>query len=409
MANRFYALIALVAVAALLLWNSIFIVNEKEQAIVLRFGEIQRVEQQPGLYFKLPFSFAGADNVQMLPDRLLRFDLDDIRVQVSGGRFYVVDAFMVYEIADAARFRQQVSGSIPQAEQRLRTRLDAALRRVYGLRGFEAALSNERGEMMRQVRDEIRPDAASLGIEIADVRIRRTDLTDEVSQQTYERMQAERLAEAERLRARGQVAAREIRAGADREVSETLASAQRESEIVKGQGDAERNRIFANAFGADPEFFDFYRSMNAYRQALENSGTTMLLSPDSEFFRYFRSDNAGGQSGSLARPAPLIQPQGTGASSSGASQGENQASTSATPENGTEASAEAPVSSDTAADAGSVPGVAQPGVDEAPATPQAGASTASDATPVPAAGTEAGDASGQTAPASNNTPALASQ
>ena len=237
MANRFYALIALVAVVALLLWNSIFIVNEKEQAIVLRFGEIQRVEQQPGLYFKLPFSFAGADTVQMLPDRLLRFDLDDIRVQVSGGRFYVVDAFMVYQIDDAARFRQQVSGSIPQAEQRLRTRLDAALRAVYGLRGFEAALSNERSEMMRQVRDEIRPDAASLGIEIVDVRIRRTDLTNEVSQQTYERMQAERLAEAERLRARGQVAAREIRAGADREVSETLASARRDAEILKGQGD----------------------------------------------------------------------------------------------------------------------------------------------------------------------------
>ena len=409
MANRFYALIALVAVVALLLWNSIFIVNEKEQAIVLRFGEIQRVEQQPGLYFKLPFSFAGADTVQMLPDRLLRFDLDDIRVQVSGGRFYVVDAFMVYQIDDAARFRQQVSGSIPQAEQRLRTRLDAALRAVYGLRGFEAALSNERSEMMRQVRDEIRPDAASLGIEIVDVRIRRTDLTNEVSQQTYERMQAERLAEAERLRARGQVAAREIRAGADREVSETLASARRDAEILKGQGDAERNSIFAGAFGADPEFFDFYRSMNAYRQALENSGTTMLLSPDSEFFRYFRSDNAGGEGGGLARPAPLIQPQGGDASSNNAAPSEDQASTAGQAESAPNGSAAAPASAGASADAGTVAGAADPNSGAAQAAPQEGAAAPSDATAQPASGTETGDAGGQSAPASDNTPALASQ
>ncbi|MBO0903086.1 protease modulator HflC [Jiella sp. MQZ13P-4] len=300
MANRFYGVLIVLAVGALLLWNSIFVVNEKEQAIVLRFGEIRRVVDEPGLYFKLPLSFLGADNVQMLPDRLLRFDLDDIRVQVSGGKFYEVDAFLVYNIADAAKFRQTVSGSVPLAEQRLRTRLDAALRRVYGLRGFEAALSNERGEMMRQVRDEIRPDAASLGIDIDDVRIRRTDLTQEVSQQTYDRMKAERLAEAERLRARGQVAAREIRAAADREVVETVASARKDAEILKGQGDAERSGIYAGAYQKDPEFFDFYRSMQAYRTALEQSGTTMVLAPDSEFFRYFKQEGGSGGSGRSA-------------------------------------------------------------------------------------------------------------
>ena len=176
MANRFYAVLIVVAVGALLLWNSVFVVNEREQAIVLRFGEIRRVVDEPGLYFKLPLSFLGADNVQMLPDRLLRFDLDDIRVQVSGGKFYEVDAFLVYNIADAARFRQTVSGSVLQAEQRLRTRLDAALRRVYGLRGFEAALSDERGESMtdtgplnrlkksmKTIKDEIREMDLRLG------------------------------------------------------------------------------------------------------------------------------------------------------------------------------------------------------------------------------------------------------
>jgi membrane protease subunit HflC len=304
MSNRIYGGLIALAVVALLAWNSIFIVNEKEQAAVLRFGEIQRVETEPGLYFKMPLSFAGADNIRIMPDRLLRFDLDDIRVQVSGGKFYEVDAFLVYNIADPARFLQSVSGSIPQAEQRLRTRLDAALRRVYGLRGFEAALSAERGDMMRQVRDQIRPDAASLGLELTDVRIRRTDLTREVSQQTYERMQAERLAEAERLRARGQVAAREIRAGSDREVVETVAAAQRDAEILQGEGDAQRNAIFAGAFGANPEFFNFYRSMQAYRDSLANSGTTLVLSPDSEFFRYFQSDGGtmAGASASTGRP-----------------------------------------------------------------------------------------------------------
>ncbi len=287
MANRLPAIVIAVAVILFLAWSSVFVVNERQQAIVLRFGEIVDVKTDPGLYFKLPFAFMEADNVQMIEDRVLRFDLDDIRVQVSGGRFYEVDAFIAYRISDPRRFRLAVSGSVPLAEQRLRTRLDAALRRVYGLRGFEAALSEERSSMMREVRDQLRPDATSLGLEIVDVRIRRTDLTQEVSQQTYERMRAERLAEAERLRARGREAAQRIRARADREVVEIIADAQRESEILRGEGEAQRNAIFAEAFSRDTDFFEFYRSMSAYTNALQGDGTTMLLSPDSEFFRYF--------------------------------------------------------------------------------------------------------------------------
>ncbi|MBI1619622.1 protease modulator HflC [Aquamicrobium zhengzhouense] len=289
MANRFPIIAVIGAVLIFLLWSSIYVVNERQQAIVLRFGEIVDVKSEPGIYFKLPLSFMEADNVQLIEDRVLRFDLDDIRVQVSGGRFYEVDAFIAYRISDPRRFRLAVSGSVPLAEQRLRTRLDAALRRVYGLRGFEAALSEERSSMMREVRDQLRPDATSLGLEIVDVRIRRTDLTQEVSQQTYERMRAERLAEAERLRARGREAAQRIRARADREVVEIVADARRESEILRGEGEAERNAIFADAFQRDPGFFEFYRSMAAYTKALEGTGTTMVLSPDSEFFRYFGS------------------------------------------------------------------------------------------------------------------------
>jgi membrane protease subunit HflC len=204
-------------------------------------------------------------------------------------------------------FRQAVSGDVQLAEQRLRTRLDASLRRVYGLRGFEAALSEERASMMREVRDQLRPDATSLGLEIADVRIRRTDLTQEVSQQTFERMKAERLAEAERLRARGREAAQRIRARADREVVEIVAEANKDSEILRGEGEAERNSIFAEAFQRDQGFFEFYRSMAAYSAALQNSGTTMVLSPDSEFFRYFQeSVGNSGQASGAAAPTPAV-------------------------------------------------------------------------------------------------------
>lgn len=302
MANRLPAIVVAIAVVLFLLYSSVFVVNARQQAIVLRFGEIIDVKSEPGIYFKAPFPFFDADTVQLIEKRVLRFDLDNIRVQVSGGKFYEVDAFIAYRISNPRVFRSAVSGQIELAEQRLKTRLDAALRRVYGQRAFEAALSEERGIMMREVRDQLRPDATSLGLEIDDVRIRRTDLTAEVSQQTYDRMKAERLAEAERLRARGNEAAQRIKARADREVVEIVAEANKESEILRGEGDAERSAIFANAYNRDPAFFDFYRSMNAYGTALDNTGTTMLLSPNSDFFRYFR-DPAGTAPAATPKPA----------------------------------------------------------------------------------------------------------
>lgn len=285
--NRFSILGAIVAVLAILAYNSVFVVNEREQAIVVRFGQIQDVKSEPGIYFKMPLAMLELDNVQIIEDRKLRFDLNDIRVQVSGGKFYEVDAFVVYSVDDARKFRSTVGGDLTQAEARLRTRLDSALRRTYGVRGFESALSKERGAMMTEVRGQLEADAAALGITIDDVRIRRTDLTKEVSEQTYERMKAERFAEAELIRARGNEGAQRIRAVADRQVVELESAAQRESEILRGEGDAERNKVFAEAFSKDPEFFEFYRSMQAYSQALEGAGTSMVLSPNSEFFRYF--------------------------------------------------------------------------------------------------------------------------
>ncbi|MFK0687379.1 protease modulator HflC [Mesorhizobium sp. IMUNJ 23033] len=309
MANRLPIIAVVAAVILFLIYSSVFVVNARQQALVLRFGEIVDVKNEPGIYFKAPFAFFDADSVQLIENRVLRFDLDNIRVQVSGGKFYEVDAFIAYRISDPRVFRAAVSGQIELAEARLRTRLDAALRRVYGLRDFEAALSEERAVMMREVRDQLRPDATSLGLQIEDVRIRRTDLTAEVSQQTFDRMKAERLAEAERLRARGNEAAQRIKARADREVVEIVAEAQKESEILRGEGEAQRSATFAAAYQRDPAFFDFYRSMNAYGTALDNTGTTMVLSPESEFFRYFRDPSS--KEAPVTPTAPAAQP-GTG-------------------------------------------------------------------------------------------------
>ncbi len=306
--SRLPAIVIGIAVILLIAYSSVFVVNAREQAIVLRFGQIRDVKTEPGLYFKLPFAFMDADRVQYIQDQELRFDLDNIRVQVSGGKFYEVDAFLVYKITDARKFRETVSGDRDAAESRLRTRLDASLRRVYGLRGFEAALSNERASMMTEVRDDLHRDAETLGLNIEDVRIRRTDLTQEVSQQTYDRMKAERLAEAELIRARGNEEAQRRRAVADRQVVELVADAQKDSEVLRGEGDAERNRLFADAFSRDPSFFEFYRSMSAYNTALASSGTTLVLSPNSEFFRFF--DNSNGAAPAPGAPA-LAAPSAT--------------------------------------------------------------------------------------------------
>jgi len=297
--NRLIILgVALLAVVYLA-FSSMYVVNEREQAIVMRFGRITDVHEEPGLYFKIPTSLV--DTVQIVENRLLRYDLANMRLQVSGGQFYVVDAFLTYRISDPRLFRERAQGELRVAEQRIATRFDSALRQVYGLRNFNAALSEERSQMMREARDLIRPDMAELGIEVVDVRILRTDLTPEVSAQTYERMKAERLAEAALLRARGKEAAQSLRAIADRQAVEIVAAARKDSEVLRGEGDAQRSSVFASAYNKDPEFFQFYRSMESYKNALGSSGTTMVLSPDSDFFQYF--GNPGQSSG---QPAPAI-------------------------------------------------------------------------------------------------------
>ncbi len=305
--NRLVILAVLLVGVLYVVFSSIYVVNEREQAIVMRFGQITDVRTDPGLYFKVPTNIV--DSVLIIEDRLLRYDIANMTLQVSGGKFYEVDAFLTYRISNPRLFRERALGDLRIAEDRIATRFDAALRQVYGLREFNAALSEERPQMMREARDLIRPDLADLGIDVIDVRILRTDLTEQVSAQTYDRMKAERLAEAALLRARGQEAAQSLRAVADRQAVEIIAAARRDAEVLRGEGDAQRSAIYADAFNRDQEFFKFYRSMQSYRTALGASGTTMVLSPESDFFEYFGDLAAGG----VVTPAPVSPDSAAGA------------------------------------------------------------------------------------------------
>ena len=298
--NRLIALGVAAVIAIYLLFSSIYVVNVREQAIVVRLGQITAVRSEPGLYFKLPTNLI--DTVQIVENRLLRYDIANMQLQVSDGAKYVVDAFLTYRISDPLLFRQRLQGDLDLAEQRIATRFDAALRQVYGRRLFTAALSAERPAMMREARDLIRPGMVDLGIDITDVRILSTDLMQDVAKNTFDRMSAERFAQAAAIRAEGQQASQSLKAIADRQAVEIVAGANRDSEIIRGEGDAQRSAIFASAYGADPEFFQFYRSLQSYRSALAGNGTTMVLSPDSEFFQYFKADTKDGKTPVPAAP-----------------------------------------------------------------------------------------------------------
>jgi membrane protease subunit HflC len=265
----------------------VFTVDEREQALVVRFGKIDRAITEPGLYFKAPFPI---DRVVIVEDRILFLESRDKPVQVVDSRRYLVDTITMYRIVDAQRFRETVQASLQRAEDRIETRLEAALKAVYGRLTFEAALSEARADMMREIRANLRPQALEIGIEIVDVRIRRTDLLPEVLRSTYDRMSAERLAEAAEIRAVGTERSLQIRASADRQAVVLVAEAQRDSEIIRGEGDAVRIKTFAEAYSQDPDFFAFYRSLEAYGNSLANSGTTLVLSPDSQFFEFFGND-----------------------------------------------------------------------------------------------------------------------
>lgn len=277
--------------------SSIFVVDEREKALVLQFGQIKAVKENPGLAFKIPF----IQEVVKYDDRILSLDTEAIEVTPSDDRRLVVDAFARYRIADVVRFRQAVgAGGIRLAEDRLASILNAQIREVLGADQVtsDTILSEDRRGLMNRIRDQARASALSLGLDVVDVRLKQTNLPTQNLEATFARMRAEREREAADEIARGNEAAQRVRALADRTVVETLSEAEKEAQIVRGQADAERNGIFAEAFGADPEFFAFYRSLQAYEQALKGNNSSMVMTPDSEFFEYLKSDRA------TVRPAP---------------------------------------------------------------------------------------------------------
>ncbi len=289
--NSFKNILAIAAaVIAFFAYSSYFVVDERQKALVLRFGEINRTVEEPGLYFKVPF----ADSVTMVEDRILIWENNDRPVQDVASQVYIVDAITLARISDIKLFRETLGADLGQAEVRVAARLDSALRQTYGRRSFDAALSSDRAVMMREIRDELRTEASTLGIEIVDVRVRRTDLNENVLEQTYNRMESERNALAADIRSKGEATKTRMNAETDRTYTTKLADAQRQSDIIRGEGDGERNRVFAQAFQQDPEFFSFYRSMQAYAKSLGADGTTMVLDPDSEFFKYFGVQKSSG-------------------------------------------------------------------------------------------------------------------
>lgn len=275
------------ALVVLILLGSVYIVDEREKALRLWFGEVTLEISDPGLYFKIPL----LHEIVKYDDRILPLDTQPLEVTPADDRRLVVDAFARWRISDAKQFRRAVGASgIAGARQRLERILNAELREVLGGVDSGAILSADRVALMNQIRDQARNQAVGLGVEVVDVRIKRADLPQQNLAATFERMRAERQREAADEIARGNEAAQRVRAQADRTVVETTSEAQKQAEIVRGEADARRNAVFAEAFGRDPEFFAFYRSLKAYETSLEGDNSTLVITPDSEFFDYLKSD-----------------------------------------------------------------------------------------------------------------------
>ncbi len=273
-------------IAAITLMSSIFIVDEREKVLVLQFGKVVSVKNEPGIAFKIPL----IQDVVRYDDRILSRDVDPLEVTPLDDRRLVVDAFARYRITDVEKFRQAVGvGGERAAETRIDSILKAQIREVLGSVTSNDILSTDRAALMLRIRNGAIADARSLGLVVVDVRLKRTDLPRANLSATFDRMRAERDREAADEIARGKEAALRVTALADRTVVELVSAANRESEIARGEADAKRNAIFAAAFGKDIEFFEFYRSLAAYRKAMLGNNTTMVLSPDSEFFNYLKS------------------------------------------------------------------------------------------------------------------------
>ena len=271
-----------IILVGLVIFQSLFIVQEISQAIVLQFGDPKKIVTKAGLNFKLPF----IQNVVYLDKRILNLDNDPEEVIAADQKRLIVDAFARFKIVDPLKFYISV-GNERVARSRLSTIINSRIRGVLGTQELATLLSTDRARQMQIIQSQVNDEAKNFGITIVDVRIKRADLPPANSEAIYKRMQTEREREAKEFRAQGAEIAQKIRSTADKDVTVILAQANKKSEIMKGEGDGQRNKIFANAFGRDPQFFAFYRAMQAYEKALIGGETSLVLSPDSEFFKFF--------------------------------------------------------------------------------------------------------------------------
>jgi len=277
-------LLPVLVLAGLVIYLSLFTVKEINQAIVLQFGDPKRIIAEPGLQAKIPF----IQNVVFIDRRILSLDPAPEEVIASDQKRLIVDAYARFKIIDPLKFYISV-GDERVARSRLATIINSRLRSVLGTQSLATLLSEDRAKQMAIIQEGVNDEAKKFGIKIIDVRIKRADLPQANSEAIYKRMQTEREREAKEFRAKGAEMAVTITSTADKEVTVLLANAKKQSEIMKGEGDGQRNKIFANAFGKDPEFFSFYRAMQAYEKALIGGDTSLILSPDSDFFKFFGS------------------------------------------------------------------------------------------------------------------------
>lgn len=285
--SRSLILTVFLALVFLTLLGSFFTMNEKEQGLVLQFGEPKRVIQNSGLHFKIPM----IQNVVKYDRRILEYNLPVEEVIAVDKKRMLIDSFARYKIIDPLEFYKTV-GNETNVRNRINSNVISSLRRVVGRVTLDELLSDERSNIMERIKLEVNDEAKRFGIEVVDVRIRRADLPEANSQAIFERMISERVREAKEFRAKGAEEAQRIRAEADKEKTVILAEATRKSEILRGEGESESIEIYANAFERDPDFYSFYRSMQAYSKVLGDEGTTMIISPDSEFLK-FLNDSSG--------------------------------------------------------------------------------------------------------------------
>lgn len=290
-------------VVLFLLYTTFFTVEQTEIALVLQLGKPVRVIDHPGLQVKWPF----VQNVVIYDRRILDFEPPAEEVIASDQKRLLIDTYAQFKIVDPLQFYQSVQTELV-ADQRLSSIISASLRRVVGNVELQAVISSQRANIMQQIRDEVNAQAKGFGIDVVDVRVRRADLPEENAEAIYARMKAERQREAAQYRAQGAQQAQQIRADADRQRIEITADAQRQAQILRGEGDAQSIGIYADAYGKDPSFFSFYRSLQAYRTGLAGAGTTLVLSPESEFFKYLEAGPSG-----MASPPPAASSATAGA------------------------------------------------------------------------------------------------